>query len=398
MTILRLLAIGFIFACTSAAWIVLGSAVAIRTQQTNIHLGPAIEGGWGMPLQQNHPSIWYRSPTGERGRKLIAPESSNIAIHLVSEPKQRGLLWYRTYTVELTADYTVRNPTPIPQTLYAAFSLPDSSGSFSDVSFRFGEGEETQAAPNQGILTDALIVPPGGEVPLHVTYRTRGLNDWRYSFADAERIRNFALSVSTNFAEIDFPVGTGSPTNRTRTQSGWTLLWDYPDVVNPQPIGMAMPGVLNAGPVAARISFFAPVSLLFFFAVLLIFSVMRGVSLHPMNYFFLAAGCFTFQLLFAYLVDILPVHAAFAVSAVVSLALVTGYVHAVAGWRLSRVCAIAQFAYMVLFSYSFFFDGLSGVTIAIGAVITLAILMGATARVNWAEKFTVRKRQPASTA
>ena len=30
-----------------------------------------------------------------------------------------------------------------------------------------------------------------------------------------------------------------------------------------------MPNVLNAGPVAARISFFAPVSLLFFFAVLL---------------------------------------------------------------------------------------------------------------------------------
>ncbi len=159
---------------------------------------------------------------------------------------------------------------------------------------------------------------------------------------------------------------------------------------------MAMPNVLNAGPVAARISFFAPVSLLFFFAVLLIYGAMRGLTLHPMNYFFLAAGCFAFQLLFAYLVDVLPVHAAFAISAAVSLVLVTGYIHAVAGWGLSRVGGVAQFAYMVLFSYSFFFDGLSGLTITVGAVVTLAILMIATAKVNWAEKFARAPREVAA--
>ena len=48
---------------------------------------------------------------------------------------------------------------------------------------------------------------------------------------------------------------------------------------------------------------------------------------------------------------------------------------------------------MVLFSYSFFFDGLSGLTITLGAIVTLAILMVATAKVNWSEKFT-RKAPP----
>jgi hypothetical protein len=38
---------------------------------------------------------------------------------------------------------------------------------------------------------------------------------------------------------------------------------------------------------------------------------------------------------------------------------------------------------MVLFSYSFFFDGLTGIAIAIGAVITLALLMAFTAKVDW---------------
>jgi hypothetical protein len=43
---------------------------------------------------------------------------------------------------------------------------------------------------------------------------------------------------------------------------------------------------------------------------------------------------------------------------------------------------------MVLFSYSFFFDGLTGLTITIGAVATLGLLMLLTAKINWAEKFT----------
>jgi hypothetical protein len=148
-----------------------------------------------------------------------------------------------------------------------------------------------------------------------------------------------------------------------------------------------MPSVANPGPVASRMSFFAPVSLLFFFAVLILIGMVWEVKLHPMNYFFLAAGCFAFQLLFAYLVDLIPLSLAFVISAAVSLALVSGYLLAAAGRRFARVAALAQFAFIVLFSYSFFFDGLTGLTITIGAIITLALLMIATARVNWADKF-----------
>ncbi|MGI6302730.1 MAG: hypothetical protein ACOX52_16975 [Verrucomicrobiota bacterium] len=108
-----------------------------------------------------------------------------------------------------------------------------------------------------------------------------------------------------------------------------------------------MPAVVNPGPVATRITFFAPVSLLFFFTVLLIMSIVRGAGLHPMNYFFLAAGCFAFQLLFAYLVDLVPTMAAFSIAAVVSLLLVNGYLAAVAGFRFARLSSTAQFGFMV---------------------------------------------------
>ena len=43
--------------------------------------------------------------------------------------------------------------------------------------------------------------------------------------------------------------------------------------------------------------------------------------------------------------------------------------------------------YLVAFSYAFFFEGLTGLTVTIGAVITLFVLMQITARVNWSDVF-----------
>ena len=67
----------------------------------------------------------------------------------------------------------------------------------------------------------------------------------------------------------------------------------------------------NPGPIAARIIFFAPIGLLFFLVVMLVLGVLKEQSLHPVNYFFLAAAFFAFHLLFAYLVDHISIHLAF---------------------------------------------------------------------------------------
>jgi hypothetical protein len=96
--------------------------------------------------------------------------------------------------------------------------------------------------------------------------------------------------------------------------------------------------------------------------------------------------------LFAYLADLVPLMAAFVISAAVSLLLVNGYLWRAAGAAFARVAALAQFAYMVLFSYSFFFDGLTGITITIGAIVTLALLMAFTAKLDWNNVF----RRPAT--
>ncbi len=390
--ILSLLIVG----CTGVAWFILGSTVQLRTAGSSRDMSAEVAGVWGPALVQEHPQAWFATPNAPDGRATVLPSKSAVDVRLDSEPKRRGLLWHRTYGVALVADYEFTNPTRIPQTLFVTFPLPADSAGLHGFEFRLGGGGEEAAVPaaRDGQIRRAVEVPAGGTVPLHVAYQTRGTDGWRYRFPDASRIAGFGLAMRTNFTDISFPVGTGSPGARRPEGGGWLLEWDYPDVLAAPAIGMEMPKLLNAGPVAARIAFFAPVSLLFFVTVVLLVGGLKGVALHPMHVFFVAAGFFAFHLLFAYLVDLVPLHLAFAIAALASLVLVCGYLRAVGGRVLFRVAVPAQFAYLVLFSFSFFFDGLTGITIAVGAVVTLALLMVLTARVDWSGVFGRRPQPP----
>jgi inner membrane protein involved in colicin E2 resistance len=195
--------------------------------------------------------------------------------------------------------------------------------------------------------------------------------------------------MRTNFRDIDFPAGTVSPGVKTETPTGWALTWTFANLISGQSIGMELPEKLNPGPFAARVTFFAPVSLLFFLAVMVMVGATSGPSLHPMHYWFIAAAFFAFHLLLAYLVDHVSVHTAFAVSAAVSLGLVVSYLRVVTGMRDALLKAgVAQAIFLVLFSYAFFFEGFTGLAITVGAILTLFVLMQMTARVSWDDVFS----------
>jgi inner membrane protein involved in colicin E2 resistance len=192
------------------------------------------------------------------------------------------------------------------------------------------------------------------------------------------------MDMRTDFDRIDFPAGTISPSSKAREGAGWRLGWRFDSLVTGQKLGMVAPTRINPGPLAARITFFAPVSLLFFFTVMVVLGLLRRESLHPVNYFFLAAGFFAFHLLLAYLVDHLNVHASFAIAAATSVFLIVSYLRLVGGWRFAVLQAgAAQVVFLVLFSYAFFFEGYTGLTVTLGAVLTLFVLMQVTARVDW---------------
>jgi hypothetical protein len=395
MKLIHLLASLAIIACTTFAWFLLGAALSHRTNVSSATLQAEVSGVWGPAVTQQHPQAWFETPNAPGGKSRVQPSSSQVTVNLASEPKQRGLLWHRTYDVEFTGDYVFTNPTKIPQTFYISFPLPHDTAGLNGFRFRLGETDDSpRAVPEtSGVVTRAILLPASGSVTLHAGYGTRGTDTWKYDFPDNRRITGFNLTMHTNFPDINFPVGTGSPGRRTQEPQGYTLVWDYPDVLAAPSIGMDMPKRLNAGPVASRIAFFAPVSLLFFVTIVLLIGGMKGIPLHPMHVFFISAGFFAFHLLFAYLVDLLPLLPSFGIATTTSVLLVSGYLKAVGGNALFKIALPAQAVYLVLFSASFFIDGLTGITLSVLAVITLALLMFLTAKIDWKTLFV--KKPPA---
>jgi inner membrane protein involved in colicin E2 resistance len=194
------------------------------------------------------------------------------------------------------------------------------------------------------------------------------------------------MNVTTSFDAIDFPWQTLLPTTETTTHGGRSLHWHYAQLLTGNTVGITLPTPLQPGPLAARITFWAPVALLFYFFVLLIITRMREVALHPVNYFFLACAFFAFHLLFAYLVDRISIGAAFTICSLTSIFLTISYLRLVAGWRFAAVeSGLAQFVYLVLFSFALFNEGWSRLTITLGAIVTLFVAMQVTARIRWAE-------------
>jgi inner membrane protein involved in colicin E2 resistance len=409
----RIIAIAFIFVCASIAWAILGCTIFARTYDSAANSDNRVASTWGAAQDQSPPVAHFthvvprQEESTENGKKIVKTlkeevtvplplESSAIDVALDLEHRQKGLLWYSTYKVAFAGVYAFRNTSDKEQTVHFTLSYPTSRAIYDDLAFTV-DGSPVAVSIKENAATSFAKVAPGQIARLSVGYRSQGLNEWRYSFGKKEvsQVRDFTLKMKTNFKDIDFPDNTLSPSEKHQNGSGWNLLWSYKNLVSGYQIAMIMPEKLQPGPLAGRISFFAPVSLFFFFFIMLIITTMRGIELHPMNYFFLAAAFFSFHLLLAYLVDHTSIHLAFAISSAVSVFLVVSYLRLVVGLHFaSREAALAQFVYLVMFSYAFFLKGFTGLAITIGSVVTLFVAMQVTGRIRWADKFSLKPIEP----
>jgi inner membrane protein involved in colicin E2 resistance len=405
----RIIAIAFIFVCASVAWAILGGTIFSRTYSLDAIAENRVASTWGAPHNQAPPTASFKRSVSreeestENGKKIVKTvqeevttplplESSAVDVALDLEHRQKGLLWYSTYRVAFSGLYSFLNTSDKEELVDFNLTFPTSQAMYDDLTFMV-DGSPVPVANHNNASTGSMRIAPGKTVQLAVGYRSQGLNEWRYSFGsnDVTEVRDFKLRMKTNFKDIDFPDNTLSPSEKLETANGWDLTWSYKNLLSGYQIAMVMPEKLQPGPLAGRISLFAPVSLFFFFFLMLIITTLRGIELHPMNYFFLAAAFFSFHLLLAYLVDHISIHLAFAISSAVSIFLVVSYLRLVVGMHFaSREAALAQFIYLVAFSYAFFLKGFTGLAITIGSVTTLFVVMQVTGRIRWADKFSLK--------
>jgi hypothetical protein len=324
--------------------------------------------------------------------------STRAVAKLHSDPRRKGLVWYALYDVSFAATYSYVHQDERPGLLRIELALPSQGAVYDDLVFTVNGKDESAALDAQpGMLVRELRVLPRERVEFRAGYRSRGIDSWRYQPTEGvARLNDFSLRMATDFRSIDFPSETLSPSARTQSNDGWNLSWDFRQMVTGQGIGMVMPSHIQPGELASALAFSAPVSLLFFFAIVFVLATLRKIDVHPVNYLLIAAAFFAFHLLFAYSVDHLSVHAAFALSSVVSLVLVISYLRLVVSNTFAfREAALAQLVYLIGFSLAHFWEGYTGLTITVLAIITLFVMMQLTGRVRWHEVLSFGSRQPA---
>jgi inner membrane protein involved in colicin E2 resistance len=414
----RIGAIVVIFLCTAATWVTLSDTVTRRTNEFDQKLRGAVGQLWGAKQKQEAPVAPVRDaekakPTytedGQRRKPAIVCntsaaeavmplQASDLNVDLSLEHRQKGLLWYSTYRVKFAGRYQVFNPSDTPKCVTFQFKLPSEKAIYDDVKFVVAGKEITDLPLSAGKLTGLLSLAPGQSEFVEVSYVTNGMDEWWYDFGGSvNQVKNFSLNMNTDFDQIDFPDNSISPTQKQKTSKGWKLAWTYTNLLSSVKIGMVMPHKLNPGPWVSQVSYAAPISLFLFFFLLFVITTVRNIRIHPMNYFFIGASFFSFHVLLAYLVDHVSIHLSFIIASLVSVGLVVSYMRLVVGKRFAFVeVGLSQFVFLVLFSYSFFFQGYTGLTITALSVATLFITMQITGRFDWEAVFRQKVGRPSA--
>jgi hypothetical protein len=401
----RYVVLGVVWVGCTAAWMLLGATLLVRSGETSSSLVNEVHQLWGPPLTQAAPSGHYteQRPREERrtlydanGRPYESTvqkmEEVSLPLPLVStharaslalEHRQKGLLWFPTYAADFEGRYVVLNDTAQVRSVTLSFPLPARGAIYDGFEVLDEKGQPIAAEVDGGAAHWSVRLEPSARHGFVVRYRTRGTSSWTYQPAAAggSVIRDFSLELRSNARGIDFSPGSISPSRASADGPGWRGTWEFRSLVGSAPISLQLPRKTNPGPLAARSTFFAPVALLFYFFVVGLLAEGRGHRLHPMAWFLIGCAFFADHLLFAYLADHVPLWLALALSSAVSILLAVTYAQWLVGWRFAlREMGLAQLVYLVGFSLTFLLEGFTGLSITVGAVLTLFMMMQVTGR------------------
>lgn len=422
----RLIAIGVIWLGCAVAWLVLGSALVVRSGEASSEMTREVQQLWGPSMRQLPPRALVPaappptatatpsraaaeppdqdgrdSGTGDTGAARPVPlvptlkaslDASDIQVRLALTHRQKGLLWFPTYEVDFAATYTFASAAEDEVRYTFEFPLQPGEVVYDGFAVIDEQGQAVDVAILDGAARWEATLDAGERRQFAVKYRSRGTSQWHYALTEGTgKVKRFRLALDTDFDDVDFLPGSLSPSEKRSSGDAFHGEWVFDSLIAASSIGVELPQKVNPGPLASRITFFAPVGLLFFFFVVAIFAAAQKKEIHPLNYLFFGCAFFAYHLLFSYLVDHLAIGPSLAIASVVSVLLVVTYARLFVGWRFALVeMGIAQALYLVLFSVTFLWKGFTGLTITVGAILSLFVMMQITGRARWNEALSPR--------
>ena len=240
----RLIAIALVWLGCSLAWLILGSTLLVRSDDSSARMGDGVNALWGPAMRQLPPRATLAAPATAVGGAAKPPSdvplaSSAIDVALDLEHRKKGLVWFPTYSVDFRARYAFVNPDPEPREV--SFELPLESEHALYDGFAVSENDRPVAAEvTHGVARWTARLGPSEKKSYDVRYRSRGTSRWQYDLtAGTGSVRDFRLSLTTDFGEVSFLPGTLSPSKHQSTGAGWSGSWEFSSRVARTPSGLA---------------------------------------------------------------------------------------------------------------------------------------------------------------
>lgn len=319
---------------------------------------------WGGPVLQGGPRVQWRRQDAATAELATAPiDRTDIQVGLKVEYRARGLTEYPTYEADFAGVYVVTNPSSASSFVAFRIPLPGDGGDMVSTNLALlVDGKEAPAETQY--QRDTKTVLWTGEMEGQQTktfefkYRVRGLESFAYdvddagadfsggsdgsdrsdgengaSRASASPQSNFKLAMTVEGldGELDYPIGSMSPTSIVSDGGRSILTWDLPRVLTSLDAGVLLPDHL--GPMRAFVHllgmapwFFVLFSLSLGYAFARLSSV--GRLLHGLGF---AAVYFVHFPLVVYLAAYLPWTVAVVVTLAASVGLLTVHARRFAG-------------------------------------------------------------------
>ncbi|MBK8395693.1 MAG: inner membrane CreD family protein [Leptospiraceae bacterium] len=404
MKVLKYILIAVIWLLFSIASIAVGFRIDSRHSESYSRSLKSVSEIWGGEINQLPPSLTYPTKiteefqnektgeTKERQRTInqsLGFHSQNLNLKIHKTIRQKGLLIFPGYELEFAGTFLIKNTNPYTNTLYFHLNLPQFAGNISDIKVELDKKPydlDTNLADGvdwSGALTS------GEEHEIKIFYKARGTGSFNYSLANEKlEIKELVVNLETDFTDYTIPDLAMVPTSANEDAKEVKLNWTSKNLITGQNISLHFDIPGNYGKVASKLFFYSPLALFLFLTMILLFSVAKQISLHPMHYLFMIASFCIFYLLGSYLISYMSIIIGILISLIASTGIMVYYAKLInKGQFVVGLVSVSALIFQWFFSAAFFFPEHTGLLITIASILAFVGLLKATADVNWENKF-----------
>lgn len=227
-----------------------------------------VERIWGGPLLQPQPEIkWRRADAATVELAKGDLFRTDAAITLYAQYLRRGLTEYPGFEAAFDATYAFLNPSEADSFVGFSVGLPVQRDALMLRDLKLlVDGREDQGATeySQERITWSGRVSRGKTAVFRLSYRARGLSTFGYAFRShegaARPVTAFKLALTVRGArgELDYPLGSMSPTARGPVEGGELLVWDVERLLTSFDIGVVVPDTRGVSAALSRLISNAP--------------------------------------------------------------------------------------------------------------------------------------------